>query len=67
MTVNYSDGTTVTGMIGTTVCADSGGALFADNTALGLTSGDSGNCTSGAQTFFQPVVDTLNAHGVRIY
>lgn len=70
VTVNYSDGTTVTGMIGTTVCAeggDSGGALFAGNTALGLTSGGSGNCSSGGQTFFQPVVEALNAYGVRIY
>ncbi|SMC48965.1 S1 family peptidase [Lentzea albidocapillata] len=70
VTVNYSDGTTVTGMIATTVCAeggDSGGALFAGNTALGLTSGGSGNCTSGGQTFFQPIVEALNAYGVRIY
>ena len=42
--MNYPQGT-VTGMIRTTVCAepgDSGGALFAGNTALGLTSGGSG-------------------------
>ena len=69
-TVNYSDGTTVTGMIRTTVCAeggDSGGALFANNTALGLTSGGSGNCSSGGVTFFQPVVEALNAYGVQVY
>jgi streptogrisin D len=69
-TVNYSDGTTVTGMIKTTVCAepgDSGGSLFANNTALGLTSGGSGNCSSGGQTFFQPVVEALNAYGVQVY
>jgi streptogrisin D len=69
-TVNYSDGTTVTGMIRTTVCAepgDSGGALFANNTALGLTSGGSGNCSAGGTTFFQPVVEALNNYGVQIY
>jgi streptogrisin D len=70
VTVNYSDGTTVRGMIGTNVCAeggDSGGSLFSGNTALGLTSGGSGNCSSGGQTFFQPVVEALNAYNVRIY
>jgi streptogrisin D len=69
-TVNYSDGTTVTGMIATTVCAepgDSGGALFAGNTALGLTSGGSGNCSAGGVTFFQPVTEALSVYGVRIY
>ncbi|MDX8033440.1 S1 family peptidase [Lentzea sp. BCCO 10_0856] len=70
VTVNYSDGTTVTGMIRTTVCAeggDSGGALVAGNTALGLTSGGSGNCSAGGTTFFQPVVEALNAYNVRVY
>ena len=68
-TVNYSQGT-VTGMIRTNVCAepgDSGGSLFAGNTALGLTSGGSGNCSSGGETFFQPVVEALNNYGVSIY
>ncbi|WP_328610698.1 S1 family peptidase [Amycolatopsis sp. NBC_00345] len=69
-TVNYNDGTTVTGMIATTVCVeggDSGGSLFANNTALGLTSGGSGNCTSGGQSFYQPVTEALNAYGVAVY
>ena len=69
-TVHYSDGSTVTGMIQTTVCAepgDSGGSLFAGNTALGLTSGGSGNCTSGGTTFFQPVTEALSTYGVSIY
>jgi len=69
-TVHYSDGSTVTGMIATTVCAepgDSGGSLFAGNTALGLTSGGSGNCTSGGQTFFQPVSEALSVYGVSVY
>lgn len=70
VTVNYVDGTTVTGMIGTTVCVqggDSGGPLFADDTALGLTSGGSGDCTSGGRSFYQPVTEALRAYGVAIY
>ncbi|MFD5753602.1 S1 family peptidase [Streptomyces sp. NPDC127033] len=69
-TVNYGGGDVVYGMIQTNVCAepgDSGGALFAGTTALGLTSGGSGNCTSGGTTFFQPVVEALNAYGVSVY
>ncbi|MEV4259163.1 S1 family peptidase [Spirillospora sp. NPDC049652] len=68
-TVNYAEGT-VTGMIRTTVCAeggDSGGSLFAGNTALGLTSGGSGNCSSGGTTFFQPVTAALSAYGATVY
>ena len=68
-TVRYAEGT-VFGLIRTTVCAepgDSGGPLFSGNTALGLTSGGSGNCTVGGTTFFQPVVEALNAYGVSIY
>ncbi|MCG8927809.1 S1 family peptidase [Lentzea sp. CC55] len=70
VTVNYVDGTTVTGMIGTTVCVqggDSGGPLFADTTALGLTSGGSGDCTSGGRSFHQPVTEALRAYGVAVY
>ncbi|WP_432251868.1 S1 family peptidase [Streptomyces sp. HNM1019] len=69
-TVNYGGGDIVYGMIQTTVCAepgDSGGPLYAGSTALGLTSGGSGNCTSGGTTFFQPVVEALNAYGVNVY
>ncbi len=68
-TVNYAEGT-VTGLTRTNVCAqggDSGGALFAGTVALGLTSGGSGNCTSGGTTYFQPVVEVLNRYGVRVY
>ncbi|BFV60510.1 S1 family peptidase [Kitasatospora sp. CMC57] len=68
-TVNYAEGT-VRGLIKTTVCAepgDSGGALFSGNTAHGLTSGGSGNCSSGGTTFFQPVVEALSAYGVSVY
>ncbi|MFJ4125522.1 serine protease [Streptomyces sp. FT05W] len=69
-TVNYGGGDIVYGMIQTNVCAepgDSGGSLFAGSTALGLTSGGSGNCSSGGTTFFQPVVEALNAYGVSVF
>jgi streptogrisin D len=67
-TVNYSEGT-VEGLIDTDVCAepgDSGGSLFDGSTALGLTSGGSGDCTSGGETFFQPVPEALSAEGAQI-
>ncbi|MER7851252.1 S1 family peptidase [Streptomyces griseobrunneus] len=68
-TVNYGNGDIVNGLIQTTVCAepgDSGGALFAGSTALGLTSGGSGDCSSGGTTFFQPVPEALAAYGAEI-
>jgi streptogrisin D len=68
-TVNYAEGT-VFGMIQTNVCAqggDSGGPLFAGGTALGLTSGGSGNCSSGGVTFFQPVTEPLGNFGLSVY
>ncbi|WP_455352037.1 S1 family peptidase [Streptomyces sp. SYSU K217416] len=68
-TVNYPEGT-VTGLIQTSVCAepgDSGGALFTpDGSAIGLTSGGSGDCTAGGETFFQPVTTALAAVGAEI-
>ncbi|MEU1626618.1 S1 family peptidase [Streptomyces sp. NPDC020096] len=67
-TVNYSEGS-VSGLIDTSVCAepgDSGGALFDGDAALGLTSGGSGDCTSGGETFFQPVPAALSAEGATI-
>ncbi|MFE3142052.1 S1 family peptidase [Streptomyces scopuliridis] len=68
-TVNYAEGT-VTGLIQTDVCAepgDSGGPLFtADGSAIGLTSGGSGDCTVGGETFFQPVTTALAAAGAQI-
>lgn len=69
-TVNYGNGDVVYGMIQTNVCAepgDSGGSLFAGSTALGLTSGGSGNCSSGGTTFFQPVSEVTNRYGLIVY
>ncbi|MDR6326043.1 S1 family peptidase [Actinoplanes couchii] len=68
-TVNYSQGS-VSGLIRTTVCAepgDSGGPLYRGSAAYGLTSGGSGNCSSGGVTYFQPVTEALNAYGVSIF
>ncbi|MEV7545788.1 S1 family peptidase [Streptomyces sp. NPDC089915] len=69
-TVNYGNGDVVYGMIKTNVCAepgDSGGPLYSGSRAVGLTSGGSGNCTSGGTTFFQPVTEALSAYGVSVY
>jgi streptogrisin B len=70
-TVNYGGGDIVYGMIQTTVCAepgDSGGPLYGSNgVAYGLTSGGSGNCSSGGTTFFQPVTEALSAYGVSVF
>ncbi len=68
-TVNYAEGR-VSGLIRTTVCAeggDSGGPLYSGTTAYGLTSGGSGNCSSGGTTFFQPVTEPLSVYGVSVY
>ncbi|MFI5936423.1 S1 family peptidase [Actinoplanes sp. NPDC051494] len=67
-TVNYSQGS-VSGLIRTTVCAepgDSGGSLYRGTIAYGLTSGGSGNCTSGGVTYFQPVAEPISAYGVTL-
>ncbi|AXG77105.1 S1 family peptidase [Streptomyces paludis] len=68
-TVNYGGGDIVSGLIRTNVCAepgDSGGPLYSGSLAIGLTSGGSGNCTSGGTTYFQPVNAALSAYGVSL-
>ncbi|MER5451822.1 S1 family peptidase [Streptomyces sp. NPDC002764] len=75
-TVNFQSETdpngvdTVTGLIQTNVCAeagDSGGSLFTqDGSAVGMTSGGSGDCTAGGETFFQPVTTALQATGATL-
>ncbi|MDQ0994547.1 S1 family peptidase [Streptomyces sp. V3I7] len=68
VTVNYPEGT-VTGLVQTNVCAepgDSGGPLFSEGIALGVTSGGNGDCAKGGTTFFQPVTKALSALGVRL-
>lgn len=67
-TVRYSQGS-VSGLIRTSVCAepgDSGGSLLAGNQAQGVTSGGSGDCTSGGTTYFQPVNEILQTYGLRL-
>jgi streptogrisin C len=71
-TVRYAEGS-VGGMIRTNVCAepgDSGGSLVSNGTstvtAIGLTSGGSGNCSSGGTTFFQPVNEALSTYGLSL-
>ncbi len=66
--VTYAEGT-VSGLIRTNVCAepgDSGGSLIAGNQAQGVTSGGSGDCTSGGTTYFQPVNEILQAYGLQL-
>ncbi|MEU2199904.1 S1 family peptidase [Isoptericola sp. NPDC019482] len=68
VSVSYSEGT-VDGLIRTDVCAepgDSGGSLLAGDQAQGVTSGGSGDCTSGGTTFFQPVGEILDAYGLTL-
>jgi streptogrisin B len=70
VTVRYSGGGRVSGMIQTNVCAepgDSGGPLYDGSKALGLTSGGSGNCQTGGTTFYQPVTEAANSYGVTVY
>jgi hypothetical protein len=73
-TVCYSQGC-VYQMIRTNVCAepgDSGGSLVTNPgsgttvRAVGMTSGGSGNCTSGGTTYFQPVTEALSANGLTL-
>ncbi|WP_269756642.1 S1 family peptidase [Amycolatopsis aidingensis] len=66
-TVNYGNGDIVRGLTRTTVCAepgDSGGSFISGTQAQGMTSGGSGDCTSGGVTFFQPVNEALQAFGL---
>jgi len=68
VSVSYAEGA-VDGLIRTDVCAepgDSGGSLLAGDQAQGVTSGGSGDCTSGGTTFFQPVGEILDAYGLTL-
>ncbi|MFI6496962.1 S1 family peptidase [Nonomuraea typhae] len=67
-TVNYPEGT-VYQLTRTNVCAeggDSGGAFISGDQAQGMTSGGSGNCSSGGTTFFQPIAELLQAGGLTL-
>ncbi|MDA1362820.1 S1 family peptidase [Glycomyces luteolus] len=67
-TVRYAEGA-VYGMTRTNVCAepgDSGGSFISGNSAQGMTSGGSGNCSSGGTTYFQPIGPALSAWGLTL-
>ena len=68
-TVYYAEGT-VYGLTRTSVCAepgDSGGSFISGNSAQGMTSGGSGDCTFGGTTYFQPINPALDAWGLTLY
>lgn len=67
-TVQYPEGT-VTGLTRTDVCAeggDSGGPWLSGDQAQGVTSGGSGDCTVGGETFFQPLNEILAAQNLTL-
>ncbi|GAA2818012.1 S1 family peptidase [Saccharopolyspora taberi] len=67
-TVSYPQGT-VQGLTRTNVCAepgDSGGSWLSGDQAQGVTSGGSGDCSSGGTTYFQPVNEILQAYGLTL-
>jgi hypothetical protein len=67
-TVNYAQGA-VHQMTKTSVCAqpgDSGGSFITGDQAQGVTSGGWGNCSTGGQTWFQPVNEILGVYGLSL-
>jgi streptogrisin C len=67
-TVVYSQGA-VSGLTRSNACAepgDSGGSWISGNQAQGVTSGGSGNCTSGGTMWFQPVNEILQTYGLSL-
>jgi streptogrisin C len=66
--VTYPEGT-ITGLTRTNVCAepgDSGGSWITGDQAQGVTSGGSGDCTSGGTIYFQPVTEILSVYNLRL-
>ncbi|MGV9345345.1 carbohydrate-binding protein [Streptomyces spiralis] len=66
--VTYQEGT-VSGVTRTSVCAepgDSGGSFISGSQAQGVTSGGSGNCSSGGTTYFQPINPILSTYGLTL-
>ncbi|GGV60789.1 serine protease [Streptomyces longisporoflavus] len=66
--VTYPEGT-ISGVTRTTVCAepgDSGGSYISGSQAQGVTSGGSGNCSSGGTTFHQPINPLLQQYGLTL-
>lgn len=66
--VTYAEGT-IDGVTRTSVCAepgDSGGSYISGTQAQGVTSGGSGDCTSGGTTFYQPINPVLSTYGLTL-
>ncbi|MFF5370290.1 alpha-lytic protease prodomain-containing protein [Streptomyces sp. NPDC013187] len=66
--VSYAQGR-VDGLTRTTVCAepgDSGGPFVAGVQAQGVTSGGTGDCSSGGTTFYQPINALLSDFGLTL-
>ncbi|GLW35312.1 ricin-type beta-trefoil lectin domain protein [Actinoplanes regularis] len=67
-TINYAQGA-VSGLSRSNACAepgDSGGSWISGNQAQGVTSGGTGNCTSGGTMWFQPVNEILQVYGLSL-
>lgn len=68
VTLNYAEGS-VFGLTQTSACAeggDSGGSFFSGDQAQGVTSGGSGDCSGGGETYFQPVNEILSSYGLSL-
>ncbi|ACZ91551.1 S1 family peptidase [Streptosporangium roseum] len=66
--ITYPQGT-VFELVRTNVCAesgDSGGSFISIDQAQGVTSGGSGDCTSGGVTYFQPIGEILTTYGLTL-
>jgi streptogrisin C len=67
-TINYAQGS-VSGLSRSNACAepgDSGGSWISGNQAQGVTSGGTGNCSSGGTMWFQPVNEILGVYGLSL-
>ncbi|MEU4242255.1 ricin-type beta-trefoil lectin domain protein [Actinoplanes sp. NPDC026619] len=67
-TIVYAQGS-VSGLSRSNACAepgDSGGSWISGNQAQGVTSGGTGNCSSGGTMWFQPVNEILGAYGLSL-
>jgi streptogrisin C len=67
-TIVYAQGS-VSGLSRSDACAepgDSGGSWISGNQAQGVTSGGTGNCTSGGTMWFQPVNPILSTYGLSL-
>jgi streptogrisin D len=69
VTVRYAEGT-VYGLTRTNICTqpgDSGGAMYYNSLAQGITSGGSfGGCGGSFQSFFQPADEALSVYGLTL-